>query len=183
MIGNFHIAPGRSYTNLNMHVHDLNNFYDTPLPGGHSFTHKIHALRFGPQLPDDVVSKMGSKSTPWTNHHMNPLDDTEQIANEPAHNFMYFVKVVPTSYLPLGWEKKRSYIDSQGNDAASIGAYGNRNDGSVETHQYSVTSHHRSLMGGNAAAEGHKERLHGAGGIPGVFVSYVCDTFSLTDHY
>ncbi|RAL66906.1 hypothetical protein DID88_007688 [Monilinia fructigena] len=27
VIGNFHIAPGRSFTNGNMHVHDLNNYF------------------------------------------------------------------------------------------------------------------------------------------------------------
>ena len=48
-----------------------------------------------------------------------------------------------------------------------------RADGSVETHQYSVTSHKRSLSGGNDAAEGHAERQHSRGGIPGVFFSYV----------
>jgi hypothetical protein len=36
-----------------------------------------------------------------------------------------------------------------------------------------VTSHRRSLAGGNDAAEGHAERQHTSGGIPGVFFSYV----------
>jgi len=171
VVGNFHIAPGRSFSNGNMHVHDLDNFYNSPLPGGHVFSHKIHSLRFGPQLPDDVTAKLGGKGTPWTNHHLNPLDNTEQTAHEPGHNFMYFVKVVPTSYLPLGWEKK-GYLGAGGDENALLGAYGEGTDGSVETHQYSVTSHHRSLSGGNGANEGHKERLHAYGGIPGVFVSY-----------
>lgn len=42
----------------------------------------------------------------------------------------------------------------------------------METHQYSVTSHKRSLTGGTAQDEGHKERLHARGGIPGVFFSF-----------
>jgi hypothetical protein len=46
--------------------------------------------------------------------------------------------------------------------------------GSIETHQYSVTSHKRSLAGG--AEEDHKERIHARGGIPGVFFSYVSAT-------
>lgn len=178
VVGNFHIAPGRSFSNGNMHVHDLDNFYNSPI--SHVFTHKIHALRFGPQLPDEVIAKTGGgKSMPWTNHHMNPLDDTEQTADEPGHNFMYFVKVVPTSYLPLGWEKA-SYLNALGSDNADLGAFGKYRDGSVETHQYSVTSHHRSLAGGNAASQGHKERLHAYGGIPGVFVSYVSQKSALT---
>lgn len=172
VVGNFHIAPGRSFSNGNMHVHDLNNYFDTPVQGGHVFTHQIHSLRFGPQLPDSVVTKMGSKSLPWTNHHLNPLDNTEQVTADPAYNFMYFVKVVSTSYLPLGWEKTL-YGTHPGDDNVGLGAYGHQNDGSVETHQYSVTSHRRSLNGGDDSAEGHKEKLHARGGIPGVFFSYV----------
>lgn len=50
--------------------------------------------------------------------------------------------------------------------------YGHGALGSIETHQYSVTSHRRSLRGGLATEEGHKERVHAYGGIPGVFFSY-----------
>lgn len=156
-----------------MHVHDLDNFFHTPVKGGHLFTHTINSLRFGPQLPEDVVAKVaGSKSVPWTNHHINPLDGTTQTTTEAAYNFMYFVKVVSTSYLPLGWEKNH-YSTGRKNDNVDLGAYGHQEDGSVETHQYSVTSHRRSLSGGNDASDGHKERLHAYGGIPGVFFSYV----------
>lgn len=170
VVGNFHIAPGRSFSNGNMHVHDLNNYFDTPIPGGHVFTHHIHTLRFGPQLPESVTKKLGSKQMPWTNHHINPLDDTEQVTSESAYNFMYFVKVVPTSYLPLGWDSSSANLPG---DHVGIGQYGHLDDGSVETHQYSVTSHRRSLSGGDDSAEGHKEKLHARGGIPGVFFSYV----------
>ncbi|PQE22769.1 copii-coated vesicle membrane protein [Rutstroemia sp. NJR-2017a BVV2] len=172
VVGNFHIAPGRSFSSGNMHVHDLNNFFETPVQGGHVFSHQIHHLRFGPELPKQVTEKLGASSLlPWTNHHLNPLDNTEQITNEPAHNFMYFVKVVSTSYLPLGWEHQN--WNSQPHDASvDIGTYGHLEDGSIETHQYSVTSHRRSLMGGDDSAEGHKEKLHARGGIPGVFFSY-----------
>lgn len=159
-----------------MHVHDLNNYFDTPIEGGHVFTHTIHHLRFGPQLPEDLTKKLGSKANLWTNHHVNPLDNTEQITNEPAYNFMYFVKVVSTSYLPLGWEKQ-VYKSHPGSEGVGIGAYGHHHDGSVETHQYSVTSHRRSLNGGDDAAEGHKEKVHARGGIPGVFFSYVSFRF------
>ena len=171
VVGNFHIAPGRSFSNGNMHVHDLNNYFDTPVPGGHVFTHTIHSLRFGPQLPEEITQKMGKKELlPWTNHHLNPLDDTHQITNEAAYNFMYFIKVVSTSYLPLGWDSK-TYGSA---DDTNLGKLGHGSDGSIETHQYSVTSHRRSLNGGDDSAEGHKEKLHARGGIPGVFFSYVC---------
>ncbi|KKP02110.1 hypothetical protein THAR02_05788 [Trichoderma harzianum] len=155
VVGNFHLAPGRSFSNGNMHVHDLKNYWDLPEGKSHDFTHIIHSLRFGPQLPNAVVERMSGTNT-WSNHHLNPLDATRQSTNDPNFNYMYFVKIVPTSYLPLGWEKRTpGYAD-----------------GIIETHQYSVTSHKRSLMGGDDAQEGHPERLHARNGIPGVFFSY-----------
>ncbi|KUI60872.1 hypothetical protein VP1G_08061 [Cytospora mali] len=169
VVGNFHIAPGRSFSNGNMHVHDLKNYWDTPVSGGHSFSHTIHALRFGPQL-EEITKKLGFTPSTWSNYHMNPLDGLEQATQDPNYNFMYFVKIVPTSYLPLGWEKKYRDMIADGN--AALGQFGLNEDGSIETHQYSVTSHKRSLSGGNDAAEGHAEREHSRGGIPGVFFSY-----------
>ncbi|KAI0018520.1 endoplasmic reticulum vesicle transporter-domain-containing protein [Xylariomycetidae sp. FL0641] len=168
VIGNFHIAPGRSFSNGNMHVHDLKNYWDSPVR--HSFEHHIHQLRFGPQLPEDIVAKQ-AKNSPWTNHHLNPLDDVKQTTDDPNFNFMYFVKVVPTAYLPLSWSKPSSYNRATDDDVW-LGSLGNAFDGSMETHQYSVTSHKRSLAGGDDSAEGHKEITHARGGIPGVFFSY-----------
>ena len=169
VVGNFHIAPGRSFSNGNMHVHDLKNYWDTPTK--HTFTHQIHQLRFGPQLPDNLHQKLGNKHLPWTNHHLNPLDGTSQETDDVNYNYMYFIKIVPTSYLPLGWEKRWAGFREEHH--SSIGSFGSSADGSVETHQYSATSHKRSLAGGDDADEGHKERLHARGGIPGVFFSYV----------
>lgn len=100
---------------------------------------------------------------PWTNHHLNPLDDTEQTTDDPAFNYMYFVKVVSTSYLPLGWQAKGGSLMGENelvDDVLPVGSHGRGEDGSLETHQYSVTSHKRSLSGGSDSAEGHKERLH-----------------------
>lgn len=174
VVGNFHIAPGRSFSNGNMHVHDLNNYIESPIEGGHTFTHYIHHLRFGPELPDAATKNLRGLSLPWTNHHVNPLDYTSQATNDPAFNYMYFLKVVSTSYLPLGAAK--GFLDSFVETSTSLvplGSHGHHEDGSVETHQYSVTSHKRSLAGGSDAQEGHKERLHARGGIPGVFFSYV----------
>ncbi|OJD22019.1 hypothetical protein ACJ73_06638 [Blastomyces percursus] len=169
VVGNFHIAPGRSFTNGNMHAHDLNNYYNTPIP--HNVGHKIHYLRFGPQLPDEV-----SRRWKWTDHHhTNPLDNTEQHTTNPRLNFAYFVKVVSTSYLPLGWDDDwSSTVHSKVSNNVPLGKQGVSlgSGGSIETHQYSVTSHKRSVDGGSDAEEGHKERLHSQGGIPGVFVNY-----------
>ncbi|KAI1328263.1 DUF1692-domain-containing protein [Xylariaceae sp. FL0255] len=163
VIGNFHFAPGRSFSNGNMHVHDLKNYWDSPVK--HSFEHQVHQLRFGPQLPEDISLKH-SKSSPWTNHHLNPLEESKQTTDDPNYNFMYFVKVVPTAYLPLN---SKGHQEGSNNN---LGSLGSAFDGSMETHQYSVTSHKRSLMGGDDAAEGHQERMHARGGIPGVFFSY-----------
>lgn len=169
VVGNFHIAPGRSFSNGNMHVHDLENFLSSPIEGGHTFTHHIHSLRFGPQLEDAKASK-------WSDHHhSNPLDGHKEATDQTAYNYMYFIKVVSTSYLPLGWEEKQSrQHHSYLSDLVPLGMHGKSSGdvGSIETHQYSVTSHKRSLSGGTDAAEGHKERLHAYGGIPGVFFSY-----------
>lgn len=167
VIGNFHFAPGKSFSDGARHVHDLDIYLRQ---GDHSFSHKIHHLRFGPLLPDSVTSKLESGGSVWSNHHLNPLDNTEQSTNDKAYNFMYFVKVVSTAYLPLGWDQARATGPRK---YSALGRYGHGADGSIEAHQYSVTSHKRSLAGGSDAAEGHKERLHAKGGIPGVFFAYV----------
>ena len=178
VIGNFHFAPGKSFSNGNMHVHDLDNYFnggkaaDGTGEAAHSFTHKIHHLRFGPELPANIVSRLKKKDLAWSEHHMNPLDATEQKTDEKAFNFMYFVKVVSTAYLPLGWQQTNTILDMP-HELIELGGYGTDSSGSIETHQYSVTSHKRSLAGGDADEQGHKERLHARGGIPGVFFSYV----------
>jgi hypothetical protein len=176
--GNFHIAPGRSFTRGNTHTHDLETFFTSGEK--HYFTHIVHSLRFGPELPEEVSRKIGKGG--WTNHHVNPLDGTRQEAPEMSYNFQYFVKVVSTAYLPLGWEKiKIKQEEANGevvDQLASLGSLGHEHDGSVETHQYSVTSHHRSLSGGTD--EEHKERMHSRSGIPGVFFQYVSYLMSST---
>jgi endoplasmic reticulum-Golgi intermediate compartment protein 3 len=170
VVGNFHFAPGRSFSNGNMHVHDLQNYFDTPVQGGHTFTHEIHTLRFGPQLAEEAESRwegsIGGTS--------NPLDGVKHNTDQAAYNFMYFIKVVSTAYMPLGWDESRSTMwHNQISSFAPLGKYGfSTIRQPIESHQYSVTSHQRSLAGGSDAQEGHKERLHAHGGIPGVFFSY-----------
>lgn len=176
VVGNFHIAPGRSFSNGPMHVHDLNNYLDSPVEGAHTFTHYIHTLRFGPQIPVEVTKMLGSKAMPWDNHHVNPLDRTSQLTDDPAFNYMYFVKVVATSYLPLGWEQKKTKKGAA--SSHPMGVHGRGADGSVETHQYSVTSHKRSLGGGSDAKEGHKERLHARQGSISSFTCTAANTFT-----
>jgi len=171
VIGNFHIAPGRSFTSGNIHAHDLDTYFDSSLSSdeAHTMSHQIHQLRFGPQLPKEV-----SQRWQWTDHHhTNPLDETRQYTNQPAYNYMYFIKVVSTSYLPIGIDHHFSSA-LHSNSRAPLGLHGAAYgpESSIETHQYSVTSHKRSLIGGSDADEGHKERIHAQGGIPGAFFNY-----------
>lgn len=170
VVGNFHFAPGKSFSNGNMHVHDLENYFKDE--ASHSFTHYIHQLRFGPPIPDSALKAMSGAGGVWTNNHVNPLDGTEQRTDEKAYNYMYFVKVVSTAYLPLGWEKYKTHNPAVNEYEGGIGSMRRGEYGSIETHQYSVTSHKRSVHGGTDEKEGHKERLHARGGIPGVFFSY-----------
>lgn len=77
--GNFHIAPGKSFQQHNIHVHDLQAF------GRASFnlSHTVNSISFGVEYPGMV----------------NPLDGhTEQMDKETARMFQYFIKVVPTRY-------------------------------------------------------------------------------------
>ncbi|KAG0378767.1 hypothetical protein BGX24_002861 [Mortierella sp. AD032] len=79
--GNFHIAPGRSFQNGNMHVHDIAPY----LEHGLDFSHHIKHLSFGEKVP---------------NVH-NPLDDQRVDGAEGLHMFQYYVKVVGTQYYYL----------------------------------------------------------------------------------
>lgn len=131
VVGNFHFAPGTSFTKQSVHSHDLSMY---ALPGyPFTFSHIIHDLAFGPSMgynQDDVL---------------NPLDGTIKETNIKGFNYQYFIKVVSTRYEKL-------------------------NGTSIETNQYSVTSHERRLEGGRD--EDHPHTLHSRGGVPGVFFNY-----------
>ncbi|KAG2483070.1 hypothetical protein HYH03_018053 [Edaphochlamys debaryana] len=81
--GNFHFAPGRSYQQGSMHVHDIAPFGDAVI----DFRHTVHKLSFGQPYP-------GMK---------NPLDGAKAgyTAAAATGMFQYFLKVVPTSYTSL----------------------------------------------------------------------------------
>lgn len=76
--GNFHMAPGKSFQQHHVHVHDLQAL------GGAKYntTHTIHHLSFGQDYPGIV----------------NPLDGLFQLADKSQMMFQYFIKVVPTTY-------------------------------------------------------------------------------------
>jgi endoplasmic reticulum-Golgi intermediate compartment protein 3 len=77
--GNFHFAPGKSFQQHHMHVHDLQ-----PLSSdSYNLTHTINQLSFGHNYPGLV----------------NPLDGVSKRTDDAyASMFQYFVKVVPTVY-------------------------------------------------------------------------------------
>ena len=81
--GNFHFAPGRSFQQGNMHVHDLVPFQTTEF----DTSHIVHHLAFGQEFPGMT----------------NPLDDARVHRINP-HNptgatgmYQYFLKVGPLS--------------------------------------------------------------------------------------
>jgi len=102
--GNVHFAPGKSFQSAHMHIHDLAAF------PAHRFnvSHRIHQLSFGEHFPGRV----------------NPLDQTEKMLDESQSGgmYMYYVKIVPTTYAPLH---------------GSV----------VKTNQFSVTEHFRTVTG------------------------------------
>lgn len=99
--GNFHIAPGQSYEQRNFHVHSLQNIRLNLLNTSHS----IEDLTFGQHFPNQI----------------NPLAKTQQVTNEGAVLFHYYIKVVPSTYVFL-------------------------NGTQLQTNQYSVTKHRRVIQ-------------------------------------
>mmetsp|Transcript_33759 Transcript_33759/g.54705 ORF Transcript_33759/g.54705 Transcript_33759/m.54705 type:complete len:386 (-) Transcript_33759:112-1269(-) len=76
--GNFHFAPGKSFQQAHMHVHDLMPFQSREF----NVSHHIYRLSFGQDFPGVI----------------NPLDHQDRIVETGSGMFQYFVKVVPTLY-------------------------------------------------------------------------------------
>jgi len=79
--GNFHFAPGKSFQQQHMHVHDLQPFKQ----GLFNVSHSITKLSFGTEFPGIV----------------NPLDNVTKSLNAGSGMYQYFVKIVPTTYESL----------------------------------------------------------------------------------
>ncbi|XP_069508326.1 endoplasmic reticulum-Golgi intermediate compartment protein 3 [Ambystoma mexicanum] len=86
--GNFHFAPGKSFQQSHVHVHDLQSFGLDNI----NMTHFIRHLSFGSDYPGIV----------------NPLDGTSVTAEQASMMFQYFVKIVPTVYVKLDGEVLRT---------------------------------------------------------------------------
>ncbi|KAK8643124.1 hypothetical protein V6N13_012436 [Hibiscus sabdariffa] len=76
--GNFHFAPGKSFQQSDVHVHDLLAFQKDSF----NLSHKINRLAFGDYFPGA----------------MNPLDSVQWTQEQPSGMSQYFIKVVPTVY-------------------------------------------------------------------------------------
>ncbi|EFN54058.1 hypothetical protein CHLNCDRAFT_25376, partial [Chlorella variabilis] len=83
--GNFHIAPGRSYQQGNMHIHDLSPFAGQAF----DFSHTIHKLAFGREYP-------GTRGQALSTFCLSVGTRRERMGL-----YQYFLKVVPTSYSDL----------------------------------------------------------------------------------
>ncbi|KAJ7556838.1 hypothetical protein O6H91_05G100600 [Diphasiastrum complanatum] len=86
--GNFHFAPGKSFQQSNMHVHDIQSFQKDDF----NVSHKINELSFGAHFPGVV----------------NPLDGVERIQYTSNGMYQYFIKVVPTVYTDIRGNKIQS---------------------------------------------------------------------------
>ncbi|XP_059279800.1 uncharacterized protein LOC132033758 [Lycium ferocissimum] len=76
--GNFHFAPGKSFQQSNVHVHDLQTFQKD----SYNISHEINRLTYGEYFPGVV----------------NPLDGVTWTQETPHGMYQYFIKVVPTVY-------------------------------------------------------------------------------------
>lgn len=79
--GNFHFAPGKSFQQSNVHVHDLLAFQKDSF----NLTHKINRLAYGDFFPGVI----------------NPLDRVEWTQHTPNAMYQYFLKVVPTVFTDI----------------------------------------------------------------------------------
>jgi len=83
--GNFHFAPGKSFQQHHMHVHDLQPFKSLKF----NLSHTVNRLSFGKEFPGII----------------NPLDGitkADERESMGAGMYQYFVKIVPTIYQSLG---------------------------------------------------------------------------------
>lgn len=84
--GNFHIAPGYSFSGQHASLHDFGAFQS----GSFDTSHFIHHLSFGHELNDKSIN---SKYISY------PLDNTDHKSSfEGSSIFQYYAKIVPTEF-------------------------------------------------------------------------------------
>jgi len=87
--GNFHFAPGKSYQQNGMHVHDLAQFFKSD---NFDFSHIIHSISFGKSQE----------------RIFNPLDNVQKETTKTRFQFQYFLKVVSTNFVYINGEEESS---------------------------------------------------------------------------
>lgn len=162
--GEIHFAPGKSYENYSPNrMTTSTHFHDTSLYFKHeqlNFDHIINHFSFGSKVEDiDKIKFHGTNQGNGGDNDadvslstmvLSPMDGRVVMPKNKESHFMlysYFAKIVPTRY-----------------------EYFNNRRKSVETAQFSVTYHNRSLRGGRD--EDHPTTLHARGGVPGVYIRY-----------
>ncbi|KAL1925789.1 uncharacterized protein VTP21DRAFT_672 [Calcarisporiella thermophila] len=89
--GNFHIAPGESFQNSHVHVHDMQSVIT---PGAKfDLSHIIHELNFGRGVSSEIVQ---------------PLEGVSKSAKNFGYMYQYFLKVVSTDFVFLNKTKHRT---------------------------------------------------------------------------
>ena len=92
--GNFHIAPGYSFSGQHGNLHDFGAFKS----GSFDTSHFIHHLSFGHELNDKSIN---SKYISY------PLDNTNhQSSFEGSSIFQYYAKIVPTEFTKINGNKE-----------------------------------------------------------------------------
>ncbi|KAI8820151.1 endoplasmic reticulum vesicle transporter-domain-containing protein [Fimicolochytrium jonesii] len=86
--GNFHLAPGKSMSRQNMHVHDLAPYLKEK---DLDFSHTLHSLSFGKKV-----------------EFVNPLDGVSKSTKQSYFMFQYFLKVVSTRFTFLNGTNVRT---------------------------------------------------------------------------
>ncbi|KAG2221396.1 hypothetical protein INT45_012647 [Circinella minor] len=121
--GNFHFAPGQSFQNANMHLHNLQS-YLRGSDDGHRYdmSHEIHYLKFGPDPSSSSAVGNTKMINPAASAAVtNPLAGTRKMTEKSSTVFQYFLKIVSTELLPLSGSP-------------------------IYTNQYSVTQNERQLV-------------------------------------
>ncbi|XP_059158258.1 endoplasmic reticulum-Golgi intermediate compartment protein 3-like [Physella acuta] len=101
--GNFHIAPGKSFQQKHVHVHDMQSLSGAKF----NVTHRINHLSFGIDYPGII----------------NPLDGLYQEVDQLQLMYQYFIKVVPTTYTKVNGEHLYTNQFSVTKHSKSVGGF------------------------------------------------------------
>lgn len=90
--GSFHIAPGFSYSENHVHIHDIRSLTSTKF----NLSHSIKLLSFGATYPGQI----------------NPLDNVNRVIEKESQMVTYYLKLVPTMYTFIS-ETRKTILTNQ----------------------------------------------------------------------